>query len=544
MNPAVIGGVIFVMVILIVAVISFRSADDTASAGPQEEVVPVTKEQKTEQMLQQQAGDNGVTGGDVELDETEKEEPEPAAEKEISQKEPDVDPKKVPGLVGHYTAESFDERENVWKDISGKDNHADEVKGEPEVVEENGVKFLMGSPETGIRFPTAVMTNGRRYTFIAIAKYNSTTGGGRLFDGYGNGANYLSGYHWSWPYNATSRGNVGGIGGAHRTGTAWIANNDIRITDDTVDNWVLTVDQKLSFRMNGVQRSGRTQPVAVAPQQMTINYGDFTLEKGAWWQTQNPEWSVAEVLFYDKELDKDTIRKLETHLMKKYKIKRQLRPVVNTVNNYIFEKNGWWQTVPECAGGSSCKEQFSVLDKSGPDCGDEGALSRVNLHTHHRHHETHGGNGVYWWESNCTQGLKPGATTKTGNYVSISDEKPVKEKIEKLVGMKCRDTALTAFDFELSNDGSRMRTNYSCSTTPVNTASCREIDAQRYGLDVHGGYKAKRNNERDPNKGAFTALDTQALDCGQGQVLTEIKYAEENNNVVRLKGTCCNLEDE
>lgn len=544
MNPAAIGGIIFVMVILIVAVIAFRSADD-AVAGPQEEFVPKTKEEKAEQMLKQAAGNEAVTGEGVELDEKEQQEFEPAAEKEISEKEPDVDPKKVAGLVGHYTADSFDERENVWKDTSGKDNHADEVRGEPEIVEENGVKFLMGSSSSGIRFPTAVMTNGRKYTFIAIAKYNSVTGGGRIFDGYGNGANYLAGYHWKWPWSHRSRGNKGGFGGAHRSGVGWIAHLDNPITDDNVDHWMITVDQKLSFRMNSVQMSGRTQPFALVPQQMTINYGDFTLEKGAWWQTQNPEWSVAEVLFYDQELDKDTIRKLETHFMKKYKIKQQMRPTVNTMNTYAFEKNrdGWWQTVGDCNGGASCKESFNVLNNTGPDCGDEGALSEVNLHRHARNHPNHGGNGAFWWESKCTQKLKPGVTEKTNNYVSVADDKPVAEKLEKLMDMKCRDGALSAFEFENSKDGSRMRTKYSCSTSPVNTNSCTEIDAARYGVDIHPHYKAKYNNERNANKGAYSALDTQLLRCGNGQVLTEIKFAEENN-LVRLKGTCCNLEDE
>jgi hypothetical protein len=248
MNPILIGGVIFVMVILIVAVISFRSEDDVIAEN-QEEVAPQTVEEKAEEMLKQQADGGAAVGQDVEMDETEVEQAkEPPAEKEISEKEPAVDPKKVPGLVGHYTADSFDERENVWKDVSGKDNHADEVRGEPEIVEENGVKFLMGSPDVGIRFPTAVMTNGRKYTFIAIAKYNGVTGGGRVFDGYGNGSNYLSGYHWKWPWSAKPRGNKGGLGGAHRSGTGWIAHNDIAITDENVDDWVLTVDQKLSFR--------------------------------------------------------------------------------------------------------------------------------------------------------------------------------------------------------------------------------------------------------------------------------------------------------
>ena len=60
---------------------------------------------------------------------------EKVVEEEVSQDEPDSDPKKIPRLVGYFTADSFDEKANVWKDKSGKNNHAEEVKGEPEIVD-------------------------------------------------------------------------------------------------------------------------------------------------------------------------------------------------------------------------------------------------------------------------------------------------------------------------------------------------------------------------------------------------------------------------
>jgi len=36
----------------------------------------------------------------------------------------------------------------------------------------------------------------------------------------------------------------------------------------------------------------------------------------------------------------------------------------------------------------------------------------------------------------------------------------------------------------------------------------------------------------------------QWLSCGAGKVLTDVKYGENDDGKVRLKGTCCALEDE
>jgi type IV secretory pathway VirB10-like protein len=186
MKPALIGGIIFVMVILIIAVISFRSEDDAQPVVQEEaaaEEEPVTQEEQAKAMTEPTSP---VEEGAEEEKKEEEAAPPPAVE-EVAADEPDTDPTKVKGLVGHYTADSFDERANVWKDKSGNGNDADEVKGEPEVVEENGVKFLLGGSTSGVRFPSAVLTNGRKYTMIAVTKINSTSGGGgRLFDGYGN----------------------------------------------------------------------------------------------------------------------------------------------------------------------------------------------------------------------------------------------------------------------------------------------------------------------------------------------------------------------
>jgi len=547
MSTAIIGGVV-VVVILLVVLYLFMGGD---ADGPTVQVdAPVTAEEQTDEMLNQ--GSQGAgTGVEIEADEEMQQEEPEAVEEEVSEDEPDIDPKSIKSLVGQYTGDSFDEENNVWKDTSGKKNDADEILGYPEVIEDdNGLKYVLGGPEKGVRFPMAVMTTGKKYTMLAVVKYNADDSGGRMFDGYGNGANYVGG-HWSWPWAAKpgpqSRNSMSG---AHRSGTEWISHNGH--TTHKADEWVLVTDQKLSYRVNGIQRSGLIKDEAIVPSQISINYGDYTngVHKQHWWGQQTPDWSAGEVLFFDEVLDKDTIRKLETYLMKKWKIRRSVREHVGMLNSYRWEKGAWqWGAVfDDCNGAGSCSDQFKAMDKIGFDCGDDGAATFMTFHRHHRDHPN-GGNGRFWYYSNCTQGLLPGVREKKTDTINTSDSSSMADKFRKL-DVSCRTGGISKMQWE-NVGGDRMRINYNCSNAPINKQSCTEITARASGTDeIHKGwgsaneYKNVRNNERDPNKGPITALDLQWLDCGRNKVLTDVKYGENDQGMMRLKGTCCALEDE
>ena len=544
----VIAGVVVVL-LLLVALYLFMGSPD--SEGPVELKVPETGEEKAEQMMAQEGG--GGTGVEVEGLDEEGDEAEDEAEavEEVPEDEPDIDPKSIKSLVGYYTGESWDEDNNVWKDISGKNNHATEILGTPEVIEEDGIKYVLGGPKKGVRFPAEVMTAGKKYTMLAVTKQNSDNSGGRMFDGYGNGANYLAG-HWHWGHQAKGGPQYGGMSGAHRSGTGWISHN--AQLDQKGDEWVLITDQKLSYRVNGIQRSGHVNDEAIVPLQMSINYGDFTnstyAKQGHWWGQQNPDWSAGEVLFFNDVLDKDTIRKLEAFLMKKYKIPRRRRMHVNMLNGIRWEKGTWnWGgTIDDCSGGGTCADQFKALDKLGFSCGDDGAATFLTFHRHHRDHPN-GGNGRFWYYQNCTQGLLPGVTEKKTETINISDSSSMADKFKKL-DMDCRKGGISSGQWKLIGNN-RMRIDYTCSNAPVNKGSCEEITAKASGTpEIHptwgsaNDFKNVRNNERDPNKGPITALDLQWLDCGRGKVLTGVKYGENDEGMMRLKGTCCSLEDE
>jgi len=238
-------------------------------------------------------------------------------------------------------------------------------------------------------------------------------------------------------------------------------------------------------------------------------------------------------------------------LMKKYKIPRRKRVIVHQLNSLRWEKgtNAWAQTWDDCSGGGTCADQFKALDKIGFSCGDEGAANFMTFHRHHRDHAETGGNGRFWYYSTCTQGLLPGVKEKKTDTINVSDSSGMADKFRKL-DMSCRNNPIASAQWE-NVGGDRMRINYTCSNSPVNKQSCEQITAKAGGTpEIHptwgsaNDYQNVRNNERDPNKGPITALDLQWLDCGHNKVLTEVKYGENEEGMMRLKGMCCALEDE
>lgn len=518
---AVIGAVVLIG-LLIAAYFFLSSGDDTSPAPAVEE--PVTAEEAMEG--QQEADEEAV--GD------QKEEPV-VVEQKVPESAVDVNPKDVEGLVGWYTGDSYDEKKAVWKDTSGKGNDATEILGEPEVIEEKGIKYVSGGRSDGLRFPTSVMTTGRKYTLIHVTRYTSTENDstGRIFDGYGGGANYISGFHNGWRNNNY-------LGGAHRGGSGWIASNDVWFGD--VNRFNVMVDQKKLFRFNGLQRSGHvTFDMVKVPTQMSINYGDYTnTDKGNY---QSSEWACAEVLFFDRELDMDAIKKLENYLLKKYNVPKLVRTYTRAYSRWIYEKGASWGN--PLKPDADQKNHFLSMADVGGDCGPDGALSRT---FHHRHgagsrssfygprpkrHPSNGRHEQYSW---CLGGLLQGAVgeEKSTEYVNIDDNKSWTDKWKVLNDINCRGQPIIKWDYELKGD--RMRTNYTCSAAPVDEGSCREISAHRHG-------RRNENNARNPDEGLLSSIETQDLNCGSGQVLTSMSYDEDDSGNVLYKGKCCSLAD-
>jgi hypothetical protein len=544
MNPALVGGAVLIILLIAVAVYmssqSNVSTTDNKNETPAEEEDPVAE--AGEQPAAKMAAEQEVLS-DAQEDDEKKEEKiveEEDVVKEVPPKdEPATKPSEVSGLVGWFEPKNFDYKKGQWTDSSGRGNHATEIKGRPEKVTEDNVTFIMGGNATGIRFPTKVMTRGRKFTMFTVARYN---GGrqGRIIEGYGGHANFLSGFHW-WRNSED-----GSVGGSHRSGTGWISDPHYRrnMSDEQEAKWVLNVEQKHLHRMDGHQRSGQTNGRARIPLQMSINHGDFTPHShNAYWAKQQSDWAAGDIVFYNRELSLEEIRKVETYLMRKYKIEREMRPSWRNRNFYARER-GWLNPFPDCRG-AACAEQFKSLgsNRMGSDCGPEGAMSRSYFHRHHRTHPR-GANGNYWFGNNCLHGLEGGIEEKKTNYIDITSGKQWHEKGKReLWEMDCKGQGIAGFRYESSADKSRLRLKYKCHQAPVDEDSCREIDASRWGKDYGQRHKNTWNNDRHRDGGPFSAMEGQDLNCGDGQVLTKMQYADGDNGEVRFKGQCCNLAD-
>lgn len=587
MSAALIAGGAFLVVIIIIVVVMMmmqgqgESPTPAPSAAVDEE--PATAVEKSQDMLAEVAE---VAAADEPVTEEKQ-----IQKVEVSEDTPSESPDKLDGLVGWYDAGSWDSKANEWKDKSKQKNHVTDVKGEPDVDEEEGVKFVFGGKKVGLRFPQAVMTRGKKYTLFHVSKYNGESRG-RIFDGIDS--NYLSGF-WA--------GRHGGV--AHRDGSSWITNYNT----EKDDKWVLSTDMKSMYRKNGLQRSGLTNNRAVTPTRVTINYGQFThgekrgdsavtlykhcgyggrsvsrtsgsydmanlgmrnddvssvrVPKGMEIEIyehggfkgkskkftsdddcfvndgfndimssyvirntsegglgpESSDWAVAEVIFYDRELGANEVQQVEAYLHKKYKIRKDIRSEIWTPSFY--------------KGRQSQIGSLKDLDRSGMSCGSEGVMRTTRLHSHGGSNSKYG-NGSFQHEGVCIQGGILGQPSeKTSSYVDANADwfSKYKELIDKIT---CRESAIAAYEFESSKDGSKLRVKHSCNGD-IEEDSCTDIVAHLH--------RHNHNPNRLTNDGLFSAMHYQDLQCGVGQVLTKMKLEKNDKGGAQLRGTCCALKD-
>lgn len=401
---------------------------------------------------------------------------------EVSDSAPKVSkPTDVSGCVGWFNGDSWDEENNVWKDLSGQGNDATEITGTIESTSNdssNNVKYVFGDATAGIKFPQACMTTGRKYTLFHVARYGQGSAFGRIFQGTTN--DFVSGF-----YN-------GKIGGAHRSGSGWIAHNIERTRDPS---FIVSTDQKHVFRLNGLHRSGATNYSANIPSQLTINDGDAANEKG--------DWEVAEVIFYRGELDLDQIRKVENYLMKKYRILKAIRPGVNMFN---FADDG---------------DDLERLNNMGAQCGEEGVMYFNRLV---RHQDRIGRPlNRRQFDNSCIQGLEGSVDQKQTEYVNTS--KPWREGWQTLMNLDCEGKGLGGYVFEEAANGSKVRTSYSCHSAPLSSRSCTDESVEI--------------NPAESNLNA--SLNDVQMNCGQ-KAMTRLRFVEEDGKY-KYKYQCCNLED-
>lgn len=441
---------LFIIVVVLGAIITaffMMGSDDGAegTAGPAEGADEAQSGDSVQENPKQ-AAEEDAKGEEVVPD------TEAVVEKAVDEKAPQSDPTSIQGLTGWYEGGSWDEKENQWKDKSGQNNHVVEVRGEIEVDSDessNNQKFIFGSTQAGLRFPQSAMSTGRKYTLVHVAKYAGSTQG-RIFQGTNN--SFISGFK------------SGHTGTAHRAGSGYIAHWD----NEGQERFIVHVDQKHLLRKDGLRRSGLTNFSALIPSQLSINYGEV--------DSENSDWAAAEVIIYNRELSTAEIRKLENYLMRKYKIMKKVRAGVRMLNAHKSGNN------------------FDGIEGVGADCGDEGVLyyNRLQLIADGKRRR---------FDSACIQGLEGGITEKRTSYVS--KEGKWFDGMEKMP-MDCGDKAISSFNFEESNDKSKVRLKYACHGHGINLASCTEQSVMTAGDGTQ---------DRDLNE----SLDMAATNCGGEQ---------------------------
>ena len=186
-----------------------------------------------------------------------------------------------------YTADSWNGR--VWKDKSGNDYNASEVRGS--IYTNRGKNFLYGDVGAGISFPPGILPN--TYTLFHVASYTGGTNR-RIFDGVDS--NWLSGFY---------------------SGMSGVAYHGKWITTPPRNNFknyvVISTDQKNLYRGNGKKisvnniKGGKNN-------RLSINNGLWSGEG----KNQSSSWRVFEVIVYDRELSITEIEKVEDYLRVKY----------------------------------------------------------------------------------------------------------------------------------------------------------------------------------------------------------------------------------
>ena len=478
----------FIVVVIVCAAISAYfmlndRADDDMGTAP----APAAEdEQEEEDTLAQNPKESG---GDEDGKEAPVTEAEAVVEKKVSEKEPQAKnpATDIAGCTFHGTAESFDAKKRVWRDLSAAKNDVTRVEGDIETDSDdssNNQKFLFGSTDTFMEFPQAVMSTGRRYTLFHVARYNGGTKG-RIFAGTNHA--FVSGF------------TNGYTGTAHRNGSGWIAHWD----GQKSKRFRVHTDQKHTLRRDGLRRAGGGFTSALIPAKLVINP-----------RNSPSDWAIAEVIVYNKELSIAEIKKVEAYLMRKYNVPRQIRAGVHMLNK------------KRVYSGNDTEWDF---DKMAHDCGEEGIVYYTRVR---RHKSGDAFKNVRNFDTACIQGLDGGRAEKKTSYVEKSN--PWYKTFKKL-GIDCGDKGISGVTYRESADNKRLRAEYSCHNAPLNADSCQKKTAKIRPLDS--------DNTGSSVGGDITqSLHNVPLNCGPNQAMTSLSLDGDNSELTATY-KCCNLAD-
>jgi len=207
-----------------------------------------------------------------------------------------------------------------WYDSSGNNRHIIVYRGNPIVkyfergtkgtIGKNYFNVIKGDYDSGYKLPFRLNFD---YTFCYVARYvgdkNNTTYNRRIFDSSsGIGQNTSWGFH----------NNYSGI--SHNYKSGWHTTTHKQHSE--TDYWMIGIETQNTARYNGqdctnyYEYKGINYPQKYSDYnvQLTINYGYYT---GETYTTETSNWEIAEMIFYNKELNLDEKINIEQYLAKK-----------------------------------------------------------------------------------------------------------------------------------------------------------------------------------------------------------------------------------
>lgn len=320
---------------------------------------------------------------------------------------PQPPPTELASLMGHYAADSYNVHSREWVDKSTKGNHIKGVVGD--VSMSTDLKYIYGG--TGVKFTLPSAVFDRDYTLITVAKYNGDAKK-RIFTS--SEGDWYSG---------------------HNDGKSGVAKHDTLITDD-IDrhgsDWVLSVDQRNSYRANGRKLTG-SYVVEGFPSDIGVN-----IKEG-----QESDFAIAEIMIFNEEIQNDMIVKYESELMRKYNITPSRFKTGNITNG------------PHTNSFSSVKL----------DCGPNSGLVGFK----------HLNDGTNWWyKYSCMFDLDGVGQSST----TIQTE--IKPKTVNLYDtflnedIACNEKPLRGYSVITAND--KANVSYECSNARVTDSTCRNAE--------------------------------------------------------------------
>lgn len=232
-------------------------------------------------------------------------------------------PPGYPGLKAWYTGSSW-RNNSRWTDLTGYSPEAQAALCSSTGLTNttlNGWPVIIGDTCDSIVFPTT-LAGVPAYTLFSVASYNETAAAptltvvnGTVVNSTGpNTCNTIVGSDSTW-YSGFAPGCKNGLAGHGSSAASFSLMSDTSYSRFPKTSWLVSVDQLLLYRAQGVQLSdvplngSATTSAAPPPARLGVNLGP-----------ELSTWRVAEILMYDRELNETEVIGVEEYLAHKYNL--------------------------------------------------------------------------------------------------------------------------------------------------------------------------------------------------------------------------------